>query len=169
MPEKIPPVRNENGREVLDLDRHITALLTWLANKLARGASAEYRKKFGVGITEWRVLALLAIEREVSANRIVEVIGLNKGATSRSLKALESRGLISIRASNRDGRTKINALTEAGQRLHDEILPVAMDRERRLLQHLSAEETEQLSAVLLRLHASLPEVNQYAEDDGDAE
>jgi DNA-binding MarR family transcriptional regulator len=165
MAEKVAPVKHQDGREVLDLDRHITALLTWLANKLARGASAEYRKKFGVGITEWRVLALLAIEREVTANRIVEVIGLNKGATSRSLKALEARGLISIRASSSDGRTKINSLTEAGQRLHDEILPVAKDRERRLLQHLSAEEIDQLGSMLLRLHSSLPEVNQFAEDD----
>ncbi|MEX0730762.1 MAG: MarR family transcriptional regulator [Aquisalimonadaceae bacterium] len=142
----------------LNLDTHIPALLTWVANKLGRGASAEYRSKFGVGVTEWRVIALLAIEPEISANRIVEVIGLNKGATSRSLRMLESRGLVSIRASG-NGRNNINALTEAGRQLHDRILPVALAREQRLVGCLSQDELNQLIATLHRLHASLPKVD----------
>lgn len=169
MTERLPGTKRSGEKRQLELERNVTVLLTWLANKLARGASVEYRRMFGVGITEWRVLALLAIEREVTANRIVEVIGLNKGATSRCLSGLEARGLTTVRPSAVDGRAKLNRLTKAGQRLHDAILPIAHDRERRLLQRLTPEDIERLIATLVTLHESLPDVNRFPEEGPDAE
>ena len=44
------------------LDSYTPAYLTFLANKLYGGASAIYRRRFGVGIVEWRIMSLLAIE-----------------------------------------------------------------------------------------------------------
>ena len=45
---------------VLDLDRYIPALITFIANKLSRSATVLYHKRFAVNVTEWRILALLA-------------------------------------------------------------------------------------------------------------
>lgn len=154
--------RSSAHDQVLQLDRFVPALLNWVANKLNRGSSSVYRKRFGIGITEWRVMALLAIEGEVTANRVVEFIGLNRGATSRALQALEERGLVSVRASGTDGRAKLNTLTKAGKQLHREMLPVVLDRERRLLRHLSPSEVDVLIELLHRLHATLPELEDEA-------
>ena len=148
-----------NGRATLDLDTHVPSLLNWVASKLGNGASQEFREKFNVGITEWRVMSLLAIEPNITANRIAEVIGLNKGALSRSLHSLASRGLVTIRPSDRDSRSHVNALTAAGEELHDCILPVALERERRLLSVLSPKEIDDLIRILNRLHDVLPYVN----------
>lgn len=104
-----------NGRATLDLDMHVPSFLNWISNKLGRGASAEFRETFDVGITDWRVMALLAIEPGITANRIVEVIGLNKGAVSRCLRGLEERGLVQIRPAEGDARSHINSLTAAGE------------------------------------------------------
>ena len=153
-----PSVRN--GRKTLDLESHVPSLLNWIANKLGRSASAQFREQFGVGITDWRVIALLAIEPHITANRIVDVIGLNKGAVSRCLRSLQARGLVSIRPHKNDGRSHTCALTRAGEALHDRILPVALERERRLLSGLSLQEFNELVRMLNRLHEALPEVSE---------
>jgi DNA-binding MarR family transcriptional regulator len=144
---------------VLDLEHYAPALLTFLANKLSRGANALYRRRFGVSVTEWRVLALLAIEPGISAARICQVIGLDKGPTSRCLAALARRGLVRIGADPLDGRRRMVTLSGAGRALHDRVLPVALERERRLLACLDVAERETLLLLLNRLHANLAEVD----------
>ena len=63
------------GGAAIDLDRYIPAYFTFIANKLARGASFHYLRAYGVGIETWRVLVMLAIERQVTAQRVVQLIG----------------------------------------------------------------------------------------------
>jgi hypothetical protein len=77
-----PAAANKAGSpgEVLDLDRYVPALITFIANKLSRSATTLYQKRFGVNVTEWRILALLAIEPAISA--AVAVIGFDKGPVS---------------------------------------------------------------------------------------
>ena len=75
--------------QFLDLARYVPALITFLANKLSASASGQYRKMFGVGIVEWRVIALLAVEPETTANSVSNVIGLDKALVSRTVKKLK--------------------------------------------------------------------------------
>ena len=77
--------RSGRAEQVLDLDRYVPALITFIANKLSRSATVVYQKRFGVNVTEWRILSLLAIEPEISAARICHVIGFDKGPVSRTL------------------------------------------------------------------------------------
>ncbi len=140
---------------MLDLERYSPALLQFLANKLSRGASTLYRREFGVGIIDWRIMALLAIEPGIPAARICKVIGLDKGPVSRSIAFLTGRGLAAAIADGGDARRRILALTSAGQVLHDRILVVALERERRLLSCLAAAEVDLLLGLLNRLHGNL--------------
>ncbi len=143
---------------VLNLPRYFPAAITNLSNKLSRGASALYRKHFGVGIIEWRVMSQLAIEPGVTASRICAVIGLNKAAVSRSVAFMHARGLVRSRAS-RDGRQQLLALTASGRALHDRIIAIALERERRLLATLTDEERELLLGLLHRVQENLEAVD----------
>ena len=143
---------------VLDLDTYVPGLLTFVANKLSRSASALYRREFGVNVTEWRVLAQLAIEPGVTAARICQVIGFDKGPVSRTLGAMEQAGLIEARGDPADSRRRLVALTAGGRALHDRIITVALERERRLLSCLDDAEQATLIGYLNRLHANLPAV-----------
>lgn len=163
MPNRPATPKIVNGRATLDLDIHVPSLLNWIANKLGRGASAEFREKFDIGIIEWRIIALLAIEPEITAHRIVEVIGLDKGPVSRCVKNMQAKGLVQQAPNEKDGRSQILSLTRKGADLHDAVLPAALERERRLLSVLSEEEIYQLVGMLNRLHAILPEVNRKGE------
>ncbi|GLZ86966.1 transcriptional regulator [Metapseudomonas resinovorans] len=149
----------------LNLARYVPALLTFLANKLATGASQCYRKHFGIGVVEWRMLSMLAVENGITANRICQVIGLDKSAVSRSLQALEAAGHVSSQVDPQDNRRNTVSLTASGRELHDRVLKVALERERRLLSGLSTEEVDTLIALLGRLHTQVNNVNEYDPED----
>lgn len=148
-----------DGGPNLDLTRYVPALLTFVSNKLTRSGSALYRRHFGVGVTEWRILAMLAVEPSIPASRICQVIGLDKGPVSRSLALMERRGLVAICADETDTRRRLATLTPAGRALHDRIIVVALERERRLLSCLTPEQRTTLVEVLNLLHDNLGAVN----------
>jgi DNA-binding MarR family transcriptional regulator len=160
-----PAAAGRTGRaeQVLDLDRYVPALITFIANKLSRTATVLYQKRFGVNVTEWRILALLAIEPEISAARICHVIGFDKGPVSRTLAAMEARGLVAIKADQQDGRTYSISLTARGSTAHDQVIAVALERERRLLSCLNKGERETLIELLRRVHGNLDAVRGVGE------
>lgn len=143
----------------LNLDRYVPALLTFLTNKMSSGASACYRKHFGIGIVEWRLLAMLAVEDNISANRMAQVIGLDKSAISRALQAMERDGHVSTQVDGKDARRYTVSLTPGGRALHDRVLVTALERERLLLGDLSETEIETLIGFLQRMTAQLDQVN----------
>lgn len=142
----------------IDLDRYVPAYLTWIANKLSRGASQHYLNLFDVGIETWRCLVLLAIEGSISAQQVSRVIGMDKASVSRCFKAMQESGLIRTELDPRDGRARIAVLTSKGRKLHDQIRDVALERERAFLSVLEPGEVDVLLGLLRRLHENLPAV-----------
>jgi len=139
----------------LDLERYVPAFITFIANKLSNSASAFYQRHFGVNVTEWRIMSLLAIEPGIPASRICHVIGYDKGPVSRTLAALQKRGLVAIRTDPNDGRTHSISLTAKGRATHDKVIVAALERERRLLACLDPNEQEVLINLLRRVHENL--------------
>src|SRR6478672_13428915 len=123
--------KSRQPQQLLDLDRYVPALITFIANKLSRSATVLYQKRFGVNVTEWRILALLAIEPAISAARICYVIGFDKGPVSRTLAMMEESGLVTIRTDENDGRTHAISLTAKGRATHDQVIALALARDRR--------------------------------------
>jgi DNA-binding MarR family transcriptional regulator len=144
----------------VDLERYTPALFTWIANKLSSGASANYLKLFGVGIETWRCLVLLAIDSPISAQKVSRMIGMDKASVSRCFKRMQMEGIITISADQIDRRAKLAHLTPKGRRLHDEIIGLALERERAFLSVLEPEERDVLIGLLNRLHDNLPMVEQ---------
>ena len=139
----------------LDLERYVPAFITFIANKLSNSATTFYQRNFGVNVTEWRIMSLLAIEPGIPASRICHVIGFNTGPVSRTLAMMEKRGLIAIRTDPNDGRSHSIALTARGRATHDKVIVAALERERRLLSCLDKQEQEVLIDLLRRLHENL--------------
>src|SRR6266446_1842439 len=139
----------------LDLNRYVPAFITFIANKLSNSATALYQRNFGVNVTEWRIMSLLAIEPGIPASRICNVIGFDKGPVSRNLSMLQKRGLVVIKTDPRDGRSHSISLTSKGRAVHDKVIVAALERERRLLSCLKKDEREVLIDLLRRLHENL--------------
>lgn len=153
---KEPP--HAGAPSVVDLERYVPAFLTWIANKLSRGASQHYLNAFDVGIETWRCLVLLAIEGSISAQKVSRIIGMDKASVSRCFKGMQAKGLITLRLDAGDGRLRIATLTKKGRAVHDQILGIALERERAFLSVLSDAERATLIDLLQRLHENLPAV-----------
>lgn len=155
-PEEVPPTN-------VDLERYVPAFLTWIANKLSRGASQNYLAVFDVGIETWRCLVLLAIHGSISAQQVSRIIGMDKASVSRCFKSMQAKGLITMSLDADDGRLRIATLTKKGRALHDQILGIALERERAFLAVLNPAEIETLIGLLKRLHENLPAVETATE------
>ena len=122
------------------LQLFITYRLSILSGKLNRQANAVLKKAGNLRVPEWRVLGLLNLHGELNGTRIADLVGFDAGLVSRSLRALEKRGLISMRRDDDDRRNSFTTLTAAGRALHAKVLPLMQRRQHHLLSFLTAEE-----------------------------
>ena len=152
------PDDNRRSECALDLENYLPALLTFLAIKLSSGASAIYRRQFGIGITDWRIMALLAIEPWMVSSRVTEVFGFDKAAVSRSVRFLQTKGLVETRFRDNNFRRQYIALSPDGLRMHDEIVKIALAREKQLVSGLSEEERETAVRLLTLMSAEIPKL-----------
>lgn len=155
-------------RDVLDLGGYVPYFLTAISNTWSRSSSRLYLDLFGVGVTEWRVMSQLAIEPAIPAQRICEVIGLDKGAVSRSVASLVAGGHVDEHTDARDARRQVLELTASGYALHDRLIAVATARETMMLEGFTPDERAQLTDFLHRLHAKLPELREFRPPESDA-
>lgn len=127
-----------------------------VASNAVSGLIAErYRKRFGLKIAEWRVMAVLGDTGEglgsMTQRGLTAATVMDKVAVNRAVKVLEDRGLIARVPNPVDGRSHLLALTGEGQAIHAEVMPLARATERELLEGLAPDE----EALLRRLLASL--------------
>ena len=142
------------------LEQRPAYLIGAIANRLVNAGSALCRRHLGVGFTEWRILVVLALE-PASAKRISDVVGLDKAAISRGLKALERRGLIRATDETAARRSRAYVLTEEGRTAYDRMLKASREHERRLLAGLRPEEVPILLDLLRRILAEVPQVEAF--------
>lgn len=157
-PRSQPPRPKPDRRSpcALDLRSFTPAAITLLAQKISATASASYRPRFGVGVTAWRIMALLAAEPWIAPVRIAESTGLDKAAVSRSLRDLREAGLVEANGEAR--RRAALALTPEGLRLHDGLAEAARERERRLLEGFSGPERAHLQDYIGRMLRAIEEL-----------
>jgi DNA-binding MarR family transcriptional regulator len=149
------PAATSNRGPVLDLNDHIATRVAIFANRLSRAASRFYRKSFGIGVVEWRLIMYIGRTNETRANRICSETDLDKGAVSRSLAALQAMGIVSVKEDGADNRRNNVALTSKGRDLHDKLVPVAFERQTRLVADLTADEIRLFLGFIEKLQAKV--------------
>ncbi|EAQ29234.1 transcriptional regulator, MarR family protein [Erythrobacter sp. NAP1] len=129
--------------------------LSIASNAVSALISERYRKRFGLKVTEWRVMAVLGdagLRGEFLTQRdLTEATLMDKVAVNRACKVLEERGLIARATNKSDGRSHLLELTEEGQGIHREVMPLAKATELELLEGLSPEEESALRSMLERV------------------
>lgn len=127
---------------VFDLNRFTPYRLAVAAEKMSEALAKLYRERFGISIPEWRVLVHVADAGEASVRDIEARVMMEKSMVSRAAARLEARGLLS-KAINPDDRRLLKLrLTQDGQVLMAELLPLAAEFQRnletRLAEHISS-------------------------------
>lgn len=146
----------------LDLDNYVPGLLLWVSNKVASSASQLYSARFGIGVTDWRVLAYFVVYPWSTASRACELMGLDKAAVSRSVNFLNESGWLQSRPS---GLRKVEyATTAEGKRLYARIYKYAIERQEALLTGFSDIERKTLIEYLHRLLDNLDAVAKVGQE-----
>jgi len=141
------------------------ALITRIETKLSKATSAIYRRRFGIGISERRVLSELSKGQDLSLKRLCDIIGSDKATISRAVKALESLSLIEVHVNLRDNRLKLIGITKKGRTLEKRVSALARKRREHFAGTFRPGEYEQLLTLLGKLYENVQTISRYDPDD----
>lgn len=137
----------------------LAILVTSLAARLNRGATAYYQKNFGIGMAEFRIVLALGRNQPLNIGEVAIAAEVDKAMASRSLRTLELRDLVQLQQTSTRGRAAIAQLTPQGLQLEQAIRQAAREREQKLTATLSADEIEAVNALLYKLVDRVPHMN----------
>lgn len=138
----------------LVLDRFLPYRLSVASNAVSTRISNAYRKRFGLKVAEWRLIAILAETPQQTPVMLGERTRMDKISVSRAAAALIERGLLIAEDNPQDGRSHLLSLTGDGRSLYDEIAPMALATEAQLFAEMTAEERTILETLLRRIEVS---------------
>ncbi len=146
--------KKSESADGFDLEQFFPYRLSVLANTVTRALARLYESEHDLTIAEWRLLAILARFGPISGNGVCERSAMDKVRVSRAVGRAVSRGLVHRTTDAQDRRRSILSLTDRGRAIYERIVPMAREREARILSALSKAEADALMASLVRLQAS---------------
>ena len=135
----------------LKLENFLPYRLSVLSNRTSNAIAREYSERFDMTIPEWRVMAVLGRFAGLSANQVAQRTAMDKVAVSRAVARLLERDLIRREIHSDDRRRSVLALSEVGYSVYDEIVPMALACEQRLIGTLDQAERATLDRLLVKL------------------
>ncbi len=136
---------------MLELDRFLPYRLSVLTNTISAAIATQYAERFDLSITEWRVLAILGRYPGISANEVAVRAAMDKVAVSRAVASLLKSSRLKRAIDSSDRRRSMLNLSAKGQKVYDQVAPLAKRHEERLLANLTAEECLWLDRIIDKL------------------
>lgn len=134
--------------DVIKLEEFLPYRLSILSNQVSNAIADGYRGRFGLSIPDWRVMAVLARFPGSSAQDLVEWTQMDKVAVSRGVSRMLERGLLLREISEEDRRRSELRLSEEGEEIYRQIIPMARAYESKLLEAISSEHRQLLDELL---------------------
>lgn len=135
----------------MNLQDFLPYRLALVSDAVSRALAAVYAERFALTRDEWRVLAHLAQHAPIKTTELAQRTALDKMQVSRALQRLERDGLVERRPDPADRRNLVVRLRPPGRALYRKVVPMALARERFLLEALAAEERQALDRALAKL------------------
>jgi DNA-binding MarR family transcriptional regulator len=142
----------------LKLDAYLPYRLSVASNAVSRLIARAYEDRFGLTIPQWRLIAVLGEHGPLTQQAIAARTVMDKVTVSRATQGLVIRRLVERAPHDVDGRSHHLALSKAGARLYDEIAPMALEYEARLLRQFEPEAVENLKRLLIHLEQAAGEL-----------
>ena len=165
-PATAPATPAAKAHAHLELDRFLPYRLSVLSNRVSQTIAGAYARRFGIGVTEWRVIAVLGRYPALSANQVAARTAMDKVAVSRAVARLLARQLLQRDMHDDDRRRSVLELSDAGYRIYDEVAPLALAYEQRLLAPLDEAERAQLDRLLQKLADNVGGLEPAPGEDG---
>lgn len=151
------------GQAELRLEEFLPYRLTILASRVSTSLADIYKQRFGILISEWRVLANLGQFAPLSAAELAQYSSMDKVQISRTVSKMVRSGLITRQTDPGDNRAVILRLSDRGQELLEQIVPLALAWEAELLSDLDEQEITLLDNLLNRLRSKVDRLSATAD------
>jgi DNA-binding MarR family transcriptional regulator len=138
----------------LRLQEYLPYRLSVTSNAVSRLIARGYESRFGLRIPQWRLLAVLADEGPLPQQTLCGRTIMDKVTVMRAAQALLRRRLVRRLPNRHDGRSHRLAVTAAGRRLYEQIVPLALEYQERLLAGIDRRDIVKLESLLRRLERS---------------
>jgi DNA-binding MarR family transcriptional regulator len=148
------PTPEPEAEPEFELERFLPYRLSVLTNRISTAIARVYVRRFALTVPEWRVMAVLGRFGPLSANAVCERTAMDKVRVSRAVARLAAAGRLERRTDDADRRRALLELTARGRAVYDEIGPLALAVETRLLAQLSAVDHADLDRLLPKLEAA---------------
>ncbi|WP_045737502.1 MarR family transcriptional regulator [Xanthomonas sp. MUS 060] len=145
------PVSPTPDQPSLDLEQFLPYRISVLSNRISSNIARVYGERYGMAVTEWRVMAVLALYPGLSAGEVSERTAMDKVAVSRAVARLLERGFIHRETHGDDRRRSVLHLTHAGVEVYHVVAPMVLECERRLLAPFNQDEQHLLHQLIDRL------------------
>jgi DNA-binding MarR family transcriptional regulator len=132
----------------LQLERFLPYRLNVAGWFASRALAQIYGAHFGIGIPEWRVIAMLGEFDRLTSRDIGELSQMHKTKVSRAVGELEARGLVQRHENRADRREAFIVLTNPGRKIYEEIVPMALAFEERMMDGIDPAERKIFESVL---------------------
>ncbi|HWW21359.1 MAG TPA: MarR family winged helix-turn-helix transcriptional regulator [Steroidobacteraceae bacterium] len=143
-----------NRQRRLRLQDYLPYRLSVATNAVSRLIARAYESRFALKIPQWRLIAVLADEGPLTQQALCVRTIMDKVTVMRAAQGLLERGLIRRLPNAQDRRSHRLIMTAAGQRLYDQIVPMALEYQARLLHGMDRADILQLEQLLRRLEQS---------------
>jgi DNA-binding MarR family transcriptional regulator len=138
-------------KKKLRLQDYLPYRLSVAANAVSNLIARAYEDRFDLKIPQWRLIAVLADEGPLTPQVLCERTVMDKVTVTRAAQGLLERSLIKREPNSSDGRSHRLLLTASGERLHDQVAPLALEYETQLLAGIDQREIKMLERQLRRL------------------
>ncbi|PCJ49166.1 MAG: MarR family transcriptional regulator [Gammaproteobacteria bacterium] len=145
-------LEQNNAIKALKLKEFLPYRLSVLSNRISRSITERYEDKFKLSTAEWRTVAILGEESDLSAAEVADRAAMDKVAISRAVNNLILHGRLIRDFSEDDRRRSVLALSDKGRDIYQQIVPLALSYEALLLDELSREENQFLDSILEKLY-----------------
>jgi DNA-binding MarR family transcriptional regulator len=147
--------------EVIELETWLPYRLNILANQMSAPLAAEYSRRFGLTVPEWRCIAILGRFDNISMLEIVKRTAMDKVAVSRAITKLVNDGRVVRLEDEDDRRRNVVYLSKSGWEIYCNVVPFAKRIEATLLGEFSDEERRTLLRYIDRLSAKLRSITDW--------
>jgi len=138
---KLVAATDQKEKAAAELSGFITYRMSRVSPKLNAQAGHILRKHAGLSLVQWRIIALVhSFGPNISSKELADLVGMDKGLFSRSLKTLLSAGLVAGENDANDLRRTLLTTTQDGNAIYERTIKVMRRRQAFLLHDLSEEE-----------------------------
>ena len=137
------------------LESFLPYQLSVIASRVSRGLARLYAVRFDLTVPEWRIMTVLGRFPGISANEVCELTAMDKVRVSRGVARLLQFEPIRRVSDPSDRRRSKLYLSDTGQQVYEQIIPVAHAYEDKLMAGLDENEGRTLENLLGKIESGV--------------